>query len=158
MKRTKKTKVYELPKGPGTVDDIIKWLFAITNGHERYPHDTAKLDGFPISYKDINTLAERLKKAYLREQRKVRKDAREMMKDLYYKNKNVLRHLNEFLERHIKDTKVGEDGRNMRFAMIYSIELQHLIHWYGFLKEYEELDEKFPCKAHNVDKKEKKDA
>lgn len=154
MKKTKKTLEYELPKDPETVNDIIDWLLAVTKGHERYPHDTAKLGRFPISYMDIHTLADRLKKAYARERRKQRKDVLFMVKDLYMKNKNVLRHLDEVRIRYVNsDFNPVQDQRNVAFGLIYSIELQHLIHWYGFLKEFENLDEKEPCKVHEILKK-----
>ena len=50
-----------------TIPDIYNCLMSLCKGHERYPHDTVKIRGFPISYNDIKQLAKRIKKAYERE-------------------------------------------------------------------------------------------
>lgn len=150
MKKSKNNAEYQI-KNPETIDGIIKWLLSICKGHERYPHDTVKLGTFPVSYQNLLDLATRLKKAHSMEKRVNKKQSSAMVRALYWKNKNVLRHLDEMFERHKEDEKATADTRNYRFAMCYAIELQHLIHWYGYMIEYKELDENEPCKVHRID-------
>ena len=50
-----------------TIPDIYDELMSLCKGHVRYPHDTVKIRGFPISYNDVKLLAKRIKKAYERE-------------------------------------------------------------------------------------------
>lgn len=76
----------------------------------------------------------------------------QMMSDIYWKNKNVLKWSPTLFNRDLSRGKgLREDAINLRWCMLYATELQHLIHWYGFKKEYAERDEKEPWNTTLID-------
>jgi hypothetical protein len=128
-------------KKPETITSIINSLLEICKGHERYTHDTVKLGGFPkkypITYAQVKDLANRLKAAQRREKKRIE----QMVHELYWKNKNVLKWWPTLFKR---DLTGKEDAINLKWCMMYAKELQHLIHWYGYEMKYAERDEKEP--------------
>lgn len=128
-----KTKKHE------TVSDVIRYLDKLTKGHERYPHDTVKIDGYPISYQQVKDLTKRLRAAKNRE----RKQVEMMVSEIYWKNKNVLKWWPTLFKRDLTG-KGKEDAINLKWCMIYASELQHLIHYYGYLRKYAQRDERAP--------------
>lgn len=128
-------------KKPETITSIINMLLKICKEHERYPHDTVKLGGFPknypITYAQVKDLANRLKAA----QRREKKRTEQMVHELYWKNKNILKWWPTLFKR---DLSKNKDAINLSWCMTYAMELQHLIHWYGFEMKYAERDEKKP--------------
>ena len=115
-----------------TTLDIASWLMSLTKGHERYPHDTVKIDGFPISYKDVENLAKRIKNAYRRDMRRKRKRVCEMVNDIWWKNKNILKFWETLKGRDVRD---NDDAANFAMAITYAADIEHLIQWYGFKKK-----------------------
>lgn len=137
MSKTSKT------QKPESISSIINSLLEICKGHERYPHDTVKLgrlpDRYPITYAQVKDLALRLRAA----QRREKKRTEQMVHDLYWKNKNVLKWWPTLFDRDLSKNK-DKDAINLKWCMIYAMELQHLIHWYGFEMKYAKRDEKKP--------------
>lgn len=128
-----------------SVKSIINSLLKLTKGHERYPHDTVKIDGYPISYAQVKDIAQRLRTAQRREDERIE----QMMSDIYWKNKNVLKFGPTLFNRDLRG-KSHKDAINLRWCMMYATELQDLIHWYGFKKEYAERDEKEPWNTTSI--------